>query len=155
MYQSLENTNDPVDNPIDTPTNDPTNDPTDNTVESLIIDIENMRECCICLELNNNSLINVQDIAGIKRCRCFAYVHTDCLIKWYQNKRNHKCIICNSLIITTSQTNRQIEPLPLLSPLDNRRINRCDRPCRFICYAVVIICFMLFVIIVNPDVFSP
>ena len=123
----------------------------------LVIEIEPFSECCICLEITHKPMINIQDIDGLKRCKCVAYVHAKCLIKWYENKKNRKCIICNSSIITTSQASHQIESTPATPstqpPLGNRQINRCNQSGRIGCYLIVIICFILFLITVNPDIF--
>ena len=82
MYQTLNNDNDEI-----------------MGNDEIICDVENDTGCCICFEINDKDLINIQNIKNNDRkCKCSAIVHVECITKWYMNKKILKCIICNSTI---------------------------------------------------------
>lgn len=138
MYQSLIDTSKTNINPNAYKDNNPR--------DVVTSDIENCYECCICMDKNNKPIINIQDIKGIKRCKCVEFVHSDCLIKWYKNKSQRKCIICNSLILNMNSNNDMRIIITENNPrnINRNRVNLKTACCMTILVILLFIAYCLY-----------
>ena len=130
MYQSLNN------NYVE---------PTTVDVESGTVDVESGTQCIICFEIDDKDIIDIKDIKkGIKKCSCSGFVHASCINKWYKNKKNIRCIMCNTSII------RIVPRTPVREP---------SRPpfhfvsCKLM-FIVVIITTIIVIVVFYPDAFD-
>ena len=107
-------------------------------------DIELGNSCIICFEVDEKEIINIKDIKKtIGTCSCSGYAHTECINKWYLNKNNIRCIMCNTLItrkpqrVITTRTSVNTQPIS----------------CKVMVFIILITTFIV-IIIFYPDAFE-
>ena len=119
----------------------------DNYEESNISfdDIESGNACIICFEIDSREAIDIKDIKRtIGKCSCSGYAHIECINKWYRNKSNIRCIMCNTLITRTPQRVTTIRSTPVnIQPIS----------CKVMVFIILLTGFIV-IVILYPNAFQ-
>ena len=108
-------------------------------------DIESGNACIICFEIDSKEAIDIKTIKRtIGKCSCSGYAHIECINKWYRNKNNIRCIMCNTLIARTPQRATTIR---------TTTVHTQPVSCKVMVFIILLTSFIV-IIIFYPDAFQ-
>tara|TARA_Y100001970_G_scaffold286796_1_gene409844 strand:- start:2130 stop:2480 length:351 start_codon:yes stop_codon:yes gene_type:complete len=105
------------------------NSKTNPLYETVELDINDVKECRICLE-TSGELLSICGCNGSLK-----YVHKHCIEQWIRHNRNNKCELCNQ------EYNIQLNAL--------EESTRCSQSMLFILYLLYIIMFAIIIILIT------